>query len=712
MKKYSGLSDYQRAGTIFRDICNTIASSPHRSRFVSYEDLGDLKVAVREFRQTNDGAAQFRNYYSLCRIGMALKDAKDFGLIAPDFAEELASTIADVKSRCEGLQREVKERAAGSSGKDVTDLLKQKNTDIVKLRNDLSIILAGALMRSRPSDSQLAAVLDQIGLEDEGVPMRRSWLPCIGLVLGALTITSMIYLIGFAIFGEWLLGWPGRLMASSGSPLQRLVEFLGTLIGRDLPPQGGLPDVAGSILRNMAFALCSATVLYTLTAIVGYSVREHLLDDGEWRENAFTRVKSAFQVCVTTVPLSIVFNFLALSPNPGFFWIISNVTVSASISIVASIFFFRHIKSAASAPLKFERDGGARPRRFLGIGLRSWAVALCHGCIAFVMLFSLTYVNSMSALVLQNQNILDDLRNQIVELADKQATYEKDVSDKVVDLPAGYTRLIESYRKGQIENQLAGLEQGNFSSLAIFSGNGGERNFNKQIELLRSMCDFIVSGPVTDFSGPPKKANANSCYGGLAASLVIDEEPTEGWRNVLRSLATDLGFGEKFRPKLNGRLPTFAAAEKVSSTFATLDWNYEYLAKFYTLLKNFNYGGAVVAATSGAALAFMFSVIIVVGRRYEIDDFYSGLTRLGRVRLNRRMNEAGWNVDGRGPEEQFSQSLANPRSQLFEISIQEAMMSEGSYLRLQDQFWLASKNPDRSGDARGGPPKPEGAAQT
>jgi hypothetical protein len=74
--------------------------------------------------------------------------------------------------------------------------------------------------------------------------------------------------------------------------------------------------------------------------------------------------------------------------------------------------------------------------------------------------------------------------------------------------------------------------------------------------------------------------------------------------------------------------------------------------------------------------------------------------------LLRRIGDANWLENLRKPSDywlpqpetkdfRFALSLAEPRGQLFELSIQESMMAEGSYLRLQDQFWLVPSKSTR-----------------
>ena len=62
--------------------------------------------------------------------------------------------------------------AAASARRSFAEFLKTKLDDVGNLKNDMAILIAGALMRARPSETQLAAILDRIGLEDEGVPIR------------------------------------------------------------------------------------------------------------------------------------------------------------------------------------------------------------------------------------------------------------------------------------------------------------------------------------------------------------------------------------------------------------------------------------------------------------------------------------------------------------------------------------------------------------
>jgi hypothetical protein len=669
-------------------------------------------------------------------------------MISVDFEKQTEGTFADVEAKITLLRSKLTKaivdsvdeanRYLNGQSAGAPQGLTQRTDPLVrqlrKARDDFAALLAACVLRSRPSDDQLALLLARIGFEDDGVPMRRNWTGYLGLAGFLLALAAAV----------------SYLVATLAAPaLARWWSIDETQLGQAI---GGLP-----------LALFNLVIAHAAVLVISSAIREGSMRRGEWRESAYFKMRTALQSgSIAGAGLILLALNQVDVKNQGFFPIVGVVLLPIIVCFLAAFFATLHFAKAGRARLNVslidataaEHSGGPlsnalhiSPRGFARLLPQAQRLSLSHGGAVFVVVLAVSCAQYYQSIYSGTVQYLSDIAESVPRLYRPQCaeasppmqaagkaedrgpvgpcypfTDEADKLDKYacptpvppppVPLPQGsdFARHIGYVKCPNVERAILTLAAtirdyvGRFPPDYIDWKGGGEQHRRRAYASVMQLCRILDPTYTKD---PTKIAST--------AAPDLEEGDHDSW-SELRAEASDPTFNcnpdriSGSSPPLKGPSDNYlnqaailmSAAHHARASLIELlprkgAWPYAMSAvQRETLIV------ALISAISSFLLALAFGIGTYCGRSQEFDEFYGSLTTHSTAQLYKRLEKAGWveeagggsRPDHQGDEgarrlnqrhaELLSKALCKPRPDLNEVTIQEALLSEGTYLRFLD----------------------------
>lgn len=726
---------------------------PIGKNFVSDKDIGArLYEKLKKIRIKIDSYSALKAYYSLARLDLALKLIRSQSMIPGDFERENLARFDNIRASIDAMRIKIADAiSTASSPEDLMDRLDPLLGDIRRLRLDASVLLAGGLLRSRPNDDQVSAALNEIGFEDDGIPLRRNW-------FGFLNLTVLLLVMG-AIISYFLVT----------SVLGLAIKYTTLLTTNGM----------NRIADDLPFSLFGAVVGYLLVLTLSLARREQLLRLGEWREFPFHRARLAlFAGFVAPVGVMLL-NLILVPEKPRLEWFISTGVSPLLLCLLAAFFLNRHLERAGRDRLdieRFELDGDfdIRPARNRSLVRAACGMALVHAAFAALVVFASNYLLTNAAklrdpapYVAAAVSQLDELWNNLnkptnssragtpppaepfkpvvdpnneqrssdqtdnkssaswlealIKRLDQRATLSavRQIADRInlyfgtqpdeKSPPSRFETLVRRLDQratlsaarqiaGRI-NLYFGARQTGIGSGLLTPGHDHDRQ--DAYFLIHRLCEILateqypkdqLSVELQNLLKDPAAARTKTVgWEDWRSWSNCDPDSIEGVPSISSTSSSSAPNGFNGAVRVAGVLRNLSDARQITRDLLlseSSDW-WELRGSAAT---RYALASALTLGSAAFLLAFLFSVGVFIGKRQEIDEFFGSLSSANCRKLVSRLEVAGWlsapdgDVTDTSRTQALSAALAKRRASLNGLSIQECLMSTGSYLKLLDEL--------------------------
>ena len=720
---------------------DTINHTPRAGDFISVEELSrKSQEMMEEFRTKYENVSAFRLLYSVMRTRMALEFAFAKQIIPPDIITEMKGAISDVEGRyskcytdlCTVARRHSDEilrsgttvTSGGSTNPELLETITASLQAMIPVRNDMAVLLAGSIMHGRPSDTQIALVLDQIGLESDGVPIRRSWTPAWMIFTVSIIGAALVLYLSINLFGHAVLK---QLLATSDEQFQALVS-------------------------NLPFTLINAVFLYSAVVLICYLVRDELMDRGDWRERPYSRLKAAWLVSVVVAPACLFFSFLVVPQQISLFGLLAPLSTAAPLAFAAAVAFFYYFSVIGRTPLKFDGYGWVQPRNSVMTAVRALPTAVLHAAVVTAIIVPATYFIILSQQVPQT---LAQVAEQFMRVANAGKPTMTSQGGPVSPPSTGTQSAGPSSASGVASNGGMQANRGNENTTTLErppnTGSAATESNADQFLMINQILTpdirtkamawagyfarqrMLSGSPMDETKAPSEIRNLDEIICGPSNAEFCDtgDGPAVLLPHAIQTLGNfgvdvygtnrSLEYARKFEP--------IDPREKSAFLYASFSWLDTTASREVAAI-------SLVVGFCAYVFAFSFSLLVPMLRANEIDEYFEAFSAAGSTRLKRRLADANWlrrdmefdgEEDRRAPREtpaptlspgeaagnagpspdpakgrqrrrdgkvrvtrpefeRFAQALARPRHELFGVSVQEALMSDGSYNVLVDRM--------------------------